>query len=653
MPMRISTGFETRARNFRKTWSAISSIPEEPTNSLGQFENALDGARDSLEKRSPAFKAAHCQIETALDIIRTEQFLILDKKNLERLKRCSSYLLKLHDQAEELRTEILRKTTTTSFTTEVSGIRYKVDASEMEDSVRNAAHNLAAKKLVSHDDFKRIVRIVRMLQRVTARAQQVRQKYLARKAALLKEYLESGVHRTELREFVQDVIAELRSRQMQKIDIASLIAHFHSGSSRWKIDTFVKALIGDREYSVGTMVPGLSMDSAKAVLPNLQFFQRGACVHQKGKLTGLPMAASQNFRTLTENIVIAESTVRASNPAEATTRARILLDSVIDCVTYLERSHSNNLRRAPPTCVYEGQRLVRASGIGTAKKPNDSLTLRSSRNEDLRYILEMVGVTLPASSRTELQERVLTSMHWYMLGANSPTLEEQYVNHVIALEVLLSGKITERDKKKVIAERASQLCRIIKVKKEKHIKLIKRLYNYRSNLVHAGLYPVRSLRQDLTDLERKLLECLFTAIDGIKNDCHTLTELENRIDQERVRVRRKRIHNSKLTANESSPFQGNLLLTSGKKIAHLKGKLKLIDEGDKGYAYHELDVSRATYRKAPQTTSADEFWIKGESAGHQVELRRGGLTDGGHFFLLDASRTKRFVYRAFDNVVFF
>jgi len=650
MPMRISTGFETRVRNLRETWSAISSMPEEPTNSLEQFENALAGAQVLLEKRPPAFKMAHCQIETALNIIQTEKFLILDKKNLERLKQCSSYLLKLHAQAEELRTKILRKTTTTSFTAEVSGTRYKVDASEMEDSVRNAAHNLAAKKLVSHGNFKRIVG---MLQRVTARAQQVRQRYLVRKAVLVKEYLESGVHRTELREFIQDVIAELRSRQMQKTDIASLVSHFGSGSSRWKIDTFVRALIGDHEYRVYTTVPGLSMESAKAVLPCLQFLQRGACARQKDKLTGLPMAAQQNFRTLTEDTVVAESTVRASNPAEATTRAHILLHSVIDCVTYLERSHSDNLRRAPPTRVYEGQRLVRASGIGAAKRPDDSLTLRSSKNPELRDLLETVGATLPASSRTELQERVLTSMHWYMLGANSPTLEERYVNHVIALEILLSGKLTERDKKRVIAERAAQLCRIIKVKKEKHIRLIKRLYNYRSNLVHTGLYPVRSLRQDLRDLERKLAKCLFAVIDGIENGCHTLTELEDKIDQERVRVRRKRIRNSKLTANKSSPFQGNLLLTSGKKIADLKGRLKLIDEGARGYAYHELDVSRATYAKAPQTTSADEFWIKGESAGHQVELRHGRLTDGRHFFLLDASRTKCFAYRAFDNVVFF
>ena len=626
MPMRISTGFETRVRNLRETWSTISSMPKEPTNSLEKFENALASAQVSLEKRPPAFKAAHCQIGTALDIIRTEQFLILDKKNLERLKKCGSYLLKLHDQAEKLRTKILRKTTTTSFTTEVSGTRYKVGASEMEDSVRNAAHNLAAKKLVSHDDFKRIAG---MLEQVTARARQVRQRYLVRKAVLLKEYLESGVHRTELWEFVQDVIAELRSRQMQKTDIASLISYFRGGSSRWQIDTFVKALASDREYRVRTKVLGLSMDSAKEVLPNLQFL------------------------ALTKDSVVAESTVRASNPVEATTRAHILLHSVIDCVTYLERSHSDNLRRAPPTCVYEGQRLVRASGIGAAKKPDDSLTLRSSKNPELRELLETVGATLPASSRTELQERVLTSMHWYMLGANSPTLEEQYVNHVIALEILLSGKITERDKKRVIAERAAQLCRIIKVKKEKHIKLIKRLYNYRSNLVHAGQYPVRSLRQDFRDLKGKLSECLFAVIDGIEDGCHTLSELEDKIDQDRIEFRRQVICNSKLTVNRSAPFQGNLLLASGKNIADLKGRLKLIDEGAEGYAYHELDVSRATYAKAPQTTSADEFWIKGESAEHQVELRHGGLTDGGHFFLLAGSRTKCFVYRGFDNMVFF
>jgi hypothetical protein len=269
-------------------------------------------------------------------------------------------------------------------------------------------------------------------------------------------------------------------------------------------------------------------------------------------------------------------------------------------------------------------------------------------------LLKVTGAGLPESSRTELQERVLTSMHWYRLGVVSQTLEERYVDHSIALETLLSARQTERDKKRILADRATKLRHILKAGRGYHEKLIERLYDSRSDLVHAGLYRSRTLLQDSRDLESAVLGCIFVALDGIGNGCSDLEQLLARIERQRSRLRKKRIRNSRLQANRSVPFSGSLLNPSDAEIAGITGEPTLVDEGEDGYAYHDLAVHNAIYRKPFAIKSSDQYWFQGAAAGCRVTLRDGRIADGGSLsmFFAISGEARSFTYRAFDNVVF-
>jgi hypothetical protein len=491
-----------------------------------------------------------------------------------------------------------------------------------------------------------------MIQKVAHRARLVRNRYLARKIMLLREYLETGDHRTQVRNVVQGVIAELRFRQMAKREIDQLVSNLERGSSRKRIDRFVGSLAGDRGYTVYTTVPSFGMEPATTSLPGIQLLREPRFLREREAATELHEVISKHFKASAHNRVVAESAVVAGNPAEAVAKARMVLDAVASLVVYLgpgESTRGGSMRESP-SLVYEGDRLARAAGIGVVR--DDSPTLRGSMKRRLRSLLRSIGADLPPASRTELQDRALTSMHWYMLGATSRTLEERYVDHSISLEVLVSGKQTERDKSRVWADRATRLRRILQTGKDEHRGLIRHLYEARCDLVHAGLYAARTLLQDSRDLEGAVLHCLSSVIEGIGAGCTTLTDLLERIERQRVRARNRRIRQSRLTPGTSAAFRGRLLFTSGKKVADVRGRLSLIDEGPEGYAYHDLVVSDVVYKKPLRLTSADEFWFKGRSAGHTLELRDGWVVGGWSMFFVIGGRSKRFTYRAFDGIAF-
>jgi len=246
-------------------------------------------------------------------------------------------------------------------------------------------------------------------------------------------------------------------------------------------------------------------------------------------------------------------------------------------------------------------------------------------------------------------------MHWYRLGVVSQTQEERYVDHSIALETLLSARQTERDKRRILADRATKLRHILKAGRDDHEKLIERLYASRSDLVHAGLYRSRTLLQDSRDLESAVVGCIYVALDGIGKGCSDLEELLARIERQRSRLRKKRIRNSWLQANSGVPFSGTLLNPSDAEIAEVTGELTLVDEGEDGYAYHDLAVHNATYRKPFAIKSSDQYWFQGAAAGCHVALRDGRIADGGSLsmFFAISGEARSFTYRAFDNVVFY
>jgi len=643
-------GFERRVELLREEWHAVCSSLDEPTSSLQEFETALDFALISLQDRPPSFRDAHDRAEKALRVVRTETFPVLDSRNLDRLLRCVSVLSTLDSQARALRAEVLRRMPTGGLACRVFGRSYTVPAAEIRQRLSGVAHALASREVATGRSCETATA---MLRKLVARAQQVRQRYLMKKAALLKQYMETGTHRTKMPEAVRDVVAELRFRQMQKSEINELVSHFGTGSRHRQLERFVGSLVHEREYVVYTTVPGVTLDSARISVPDLQLVQ-GPQPLLGTREVGTPLQRQmlQVFGALAHDSVVAESIVTASNPAEAVARARIRLDAAASLGAYLNLGRgSREVAQEAPSLVYEGDHLARAAGIGAAMR-DGQLVLHSSREDELASLLEAVGADSSASSRAELQERVVTSMHWYMLGVTSRTPEERYVDHAIALEVLLSGSLAEREKSRVVADRATKLCRILKSGREEYKTLIRRLYKSRNLLVHAGLHRSRSLLQDSRDLEYNTLLCLFSAVDGIKTGCSSLVQLIAHIEAERVAARARRLSNSRLLPNTGAPFRGRLLLVSGKKLADVTGTLTLMDEGTDGYAYHELDVAAASYKKPLQITSADDCYFSGEAAGHPVELRDGCIVGRSPLFFVVVSGTNRFTYRAFDGVAF-
>jgi hypothetical protein len=648
--MRVTSGFDERSNRLYDEWWSICTSPDEPTSSLQEFEGEVVSARNLLATTPPGFRRAASHVEKAIEITKSEPFKILDKRSRDRLAGCPVRVRRLQAQINGLRDEIMERQKADGFTVRLCGKRYEIEAEEVRDRAMNVAHSIASAKVCSGPGESALLA---MLEKVAARAQQTRPRYFAVKVALLTAYLETDAHADVMPKAVQDVVAELRFQGMDKHDIRHLVSFFGRGTPRCQIDRFARSLLFEREYTVYTIAPALKMDSTQTTLLGLELHGSAQAIEKRISTEGLPPRLFERFMAYAEHSVIAKSTAEASNPSLAVMQARSSVDAVANLVAYLNRlsGPSSDIAHGP-SLVCDGRRLVQSAG--TASVHDRPLRLDSVLNRRVRRLLKVTGAGLPESSRTELQERVLTSMHWYRLGVVSQTLEERYVDHSIALETLLSARQTERDKKRILADRATKLRHILKAGRGYHEKLIERLYASRSDLVHAGLYRSRTLLQDSRDLESAVLGCIFVALDGIGNGCSDLEELLARIERQRSRLRKKRIRNSRLQANRSVPFSGSLLNPSDAEIAEVTGELTLVDEGEDGYAYHDLAVRNAIYRKPFAIKSSDQYWFQGAAAGCRVALRDGRIADGGSLsmFFAISGEARSFTYRAFDNVVF-
>jgi len=110
--------------------------------------------------------------------------------------------------------------------------------------------------------------------------------------------------------------------------------------------------------------------------------------------------------------------------------------------------------------------------------------------------------------QTELERKILTSIHWYGLGIKDTNKLDKFVKLVIALESILLNE-REEPKRYHLAERAAFILGEGKVKKRIYDR-INELYRIRSRIVHEGSKDIKP--EDLDDIFNFLINLIFFMI---------------------------------------------------------------------------------------------------------------------------------------------
>lgn len=110
------------------------------------------------------------------------------------------------------------------------------------------------------------------------------------------------------------------------------------------------------------------------------------------------------------------------------------------------------------------------------------------------------------SSRTELENRIVTAIRWIGSGINEDVDCDRFLKYAIALECLLLMR-EEDGKGSPIAERCAFLLSNDPQDRTNIDKVVKKLYGKRSDIAHEGETEIE--KDQLASMQRIVLSCLF------------------------------------------------------------------------------------------------------------------------------------------------
>lgn len=650
--MRIVGRFDRRAERLKSVWEAVSSSLEEPTSSLEDFEVFVSQALIAMRESPPQTTFAERRIRDAIRVARAESFQMLDKVSQERLSGSLARLQTINRAVRKVSKEISEKWSPVSTIQAVAdNKRYEVVPCEISSRFRNVSRRIAFTKVVTQSQ----VRILRsMLERVLGRVTYIRRRYVSWKCGMLKRYLEAGENSQILGPIVIDIIAELRTRAMTKQDIRVMRNAFIGGSPRTQIVSFIKGLSQEQQYRVLTSVAGLDLTEREQSVA-------GMLLHQPGSLEPEQLASTDSvelfvdgFLEVNRDRVVAEIHASGTNPSEACRYSQLDLDALVGCLVLLDphaRVEHPDQMDVSPALVYADGRLSSAMHPGP-RFHKETISLTEVVVDDLQKILGSLGVGEQNCRRTTLQLGILRSLHWLRRAVASNSVEERFLDLIVALECLLGGGNARADRWRTISDRATLLRRILKVGREDHRQLMNRIYDIRNEIVHSGAHKLKSLEQDTSDLLGETRWCLVRCVEGIIEGCRDLIELDAWSEEKRLDARRRRLKQSKLQPGEMSSFCGQMLREPDEIIADVAGTIELVDEGEDGWVYHDLRIRNISLHSVTRFAGGDRYWFKGVAQGHHVEIRDGHLLEYSSFVILIMNRAKSFSYRAWDGVAF-
>lgn len=128
---------------------------------------------------------------------------------------------------------------------------------------------------------------------------------------------------------------------------------------------------------------------------------------------------------------------------------------------------------------------------------------------------------------SELEAKILSSLHWYGLAIKDEQNVDKFVKLVIALESLLLDN-KDPAKKILLADRAAFLLGKVSKERQEIYNSVYKAYSLRGDIVHEGRYdlPIK----EIIEL-REILWCLIIKLARMTSKVSTLAEIKDKIKE--------------------------------------------------------------------------------------------------------------------------
>jgi hypothetical protein len=221
----------------------------------------------------------------------------------------------------------------------------------------------------------------------------------------------------------------------------------------------------------------------------------------------------------------------------------------------------------------------------------------------------------PYDELTELEKSVANALHCYRKGNMSMDPSDKFLNYIIALESLLT---TEKDrgggKKGIISDRAIEVRWILDAFRKEYQGKIKKMYDYRSKIVHEGSMDMFNLEEEAKELGN-ITEMALCSVAGKIDECDTLKKFLESNEKEIRKKREDELENARkfgIGINKKIKGEGRLKKKSGEDV----GKIDFIFwiKDDKKFVMTEGNIyDFKRIEGGPLSLSpSDEFIIEGK-----------------------------------------
>lgn len=236
----------------------------------------------------------------------------------------------------------------------------------------------------------------------------------------------------------------------------------------------------------------------------------------------------------------------------------------------------------------------------------------------------------PYNKFTELEKNVTIALHWYRKGNVSVYPPDKFLNYIIALESLLTtGEDRGGRKQEIISDRAIEVIWILDAYREKYKDKIKKMYDYRSKIVHEGSTDIFNLEDKAKELG-KIIEMALLSVAGQIAECVTLEKFLEYNKKEMDKKRKDELEKTKnlgIEINKKIKGEGMLKKKSGEDV----GKIDFIFciKDDKKFIMTEGNIYDFKSIERVSLSLSDEFIIEGklENIEGKLVVKEMGFSD--------------------------
>jgi len=198
----------------------------------------------------------------------------------------------------------------------------------------------------------------------------------------------------------------------------------------------------------------------------------------------------------------------------------------------------------------------------------------------------------PYNEYTELEKNITSTLHWYRKGNVSMYPPDKLLNYIIALESLVTtGKDKGSGKKEIISERTIEVIGVLNDYREKYKGKIKKLYDYRSKIVHEGSTNIFNLEDKAKELG-KIIEMALLSVAGKIDECVTLEKFLEYNEKERHKKRKdelEKVQKLGIEINKKIKGEGMLKKRAGGPLGKVSFVFEIKDDGK--FVVNEVSIS--------------------------------------------------------------